>query len=515
MVISTATEENAKPGAPPPEKVSRWQFLLFSLIVLACFAIALWLRLRDLGLPFDRDGYDEGVYWQTLRAMGTGHPLYQDTFYSQPPFFILSLFPTYLLSGQTLWAARLGVVLISLFGLLGAALLGGALRGRPGALAALFLLAVDPLYLAASQTVQAEAPSVAFSLLSVGLAYLWWDHPNGRRGICLAVLCGITMALGLLSKLLVVSTLIPVGLLLLAHLWRLSRNRSTHSTHPPATITSLVAGILALLLTTVIILVPFLGASQQMWQGVVTFHTDADPLFKATQGKNIDLILQPLLSLLGCAALYGTLVALVKRDWRVLALLAWLLATLYILWRQIPLFPHHLVVLVPPLIALAVLGLQPISLKPRRLLTATNIATALASLLLLATAYTSFQASRHYLYDYRTRSNAAGGYTRVIQDLRQVTQPNQLVITDAQFIAGLAERSTPASLVDTSQVRINTRYVTSEQLIREAAQPQVKAVLFYTGRLKNGKLADFHTWLAQHYRRLHTYGDGKELWIKV
>src|SRR5690242_6491573 len=59
----------------------RWQSLLFWLAIIALIAIAIGMRLYDLGLPFDRDTYDEGVYWQSLRAMSAGHPLYQQIFY--------------------------------------------------------------------------------------------------------------------------------------------------------------------------------------------------------------------------------------------------------------------------------------------------------------------------------------------------------------------------------------------------------------------------------------------------
>src|SRR5579864_5243816 len=97
-VTSTALQKHAFP----------WQTILLSVVALALFTLGLWLRLKDLGLPFDRDGYDEGVYWQSLRAMAAGHSLYQQIFYSQPPFFLLSIYPIYSLFGQTLWSARLG-----------------------------------------------------------------------------------------------------------------------------------------------------------------------------------------------------------------------------------------------------------------------------------------------------------------------------------------------------------------------------------------------------------------------
>src|SRR5260370_35118053 len=104
--------------------------------------------------------------------MSAGHALYGDIFYSQPPFFILSTFPGYILLGGSLWSARFAIALVSLFGLLGAALLAKALAGRLGAVAALLRLVVNPLYLAASQAIQPDATSTAIPLLAVGLATL-------------------------------------------------------------------------------------------------------------------------------------------------------------------------------------------------------------------------------------------------------------------------------------------------------------------------------------------------------
>jgi hypothetical protein len=114
--------------------------------------------------------------------------------------------------------------------------------------------------------------------------------------------------------------------------------------------------------------------------------------------------------------------------------------------------------------------------------------------------------------DAHTNSTQSNMY--VAQDLQQVTQQDQLVITDAQFIAALVDRSTPASLVDTSNVRIFTGYVTTQQLIEEASQPQVHAILFYQDRL-DLMGPSFYNWVQQHFHLAYHYGDKKELWVKI
>src|SRR5258708_33772132 len=101
----------ATPLAPLPRlRVSFETRLLFGVCLLA-----LALRFWPLG-GFSTE-YDEGVYWQSLRALADGHALFSSVFSSQPPFFLLSLYPLFVLLGQTLAAARLAIVIFLLPGI--------------------------------------------------------------------------------------------------------------------------------------------------------------------------------------------------------------------------------------------------------------------------------------------------------------------------------------------------------------------------------------------------------------
>ena len=89
---------------------SRWMTLA------ACFATVM-LGLRILHGP--GVDYDDGVWWQALRAMAHGHPLFGSVFSAQPPLFLLSVYPFYMIFGQTLSAARLALIFFSVVGLAG------------------------------------------------------------------------------------------------------------------------------------------------------------------------------------------------------------------------------------------------------------------------------------------------------------------------------------------------------------------------------------------------------------
>lgn len=517
----SATKNDISAGKAKQVKHSPdWQTVLLWGAVMVLVVVAIGMRLYHLDLPFDRDGYDEGVYWQTLRSMSAGNALYQHIFYAQPPFFILSTFPGFVLGGSSLWSARFAIALVSLFGLLGAFLLGKALSGRLGAIAALLLLIVNPLYLAQSQTVEAEVSSAAFSLLAVGLACLWWRYPEGTRGLFYAALTGITLTLSILCKLLSVTILVPIALLMLARLWQILHKQGGTRL---AGLIPIIVGIGACILTFVVLLLPFSGSYQTLLQSGITFHSDAAQVYSTptTQQDNFAAIQGALTSLLTLTAMYGVVAALLRRDWRVIPFIAWLLTTLYLLWHQVPLFPHHLVALAPPLIALAVMSMSDTSTQKKNSSSgfmpgATTYLTWVAIALILVTALLDVRQDRSY---YRTAQASSVSAltqfeTRVATDLRKATTHEQLVVTDAQFIAGLADRTTPPDLVDTSAVRINTGYLTLSQLESATAQPQVHAVLFFTGRFNLPNVAAFHAWVAQNFHLLHDYGAGRELWVR-
>jgi hypothetical protein len=491
-----------------------WSFILSALFL---FGLGLWMRLHDLDLPFDRDGYDEGVYWESLRAMAAGHRLYDEVFCSQPPVFLLSICPFYVLFGQTLWAARFGVVMVSMAGLLGAFLLGKAIRGRIGALAALTLIIADPFYLSQSQRVEAEAPQIALSMLAVGLAYMWWENPKGLVGIIGGACAGATLALSILSKLLGLAALVPLGLLMVAQIW--------HALHQPADkklalASSSLAGIAGFLIATIVVLLPFLGSYHVFVDSVITYHTTAGVVFEDTQPRNFERILRLLTSAPSIVASFGITVALLRGDWRIVPLLAWLGATVLILNMQAPLFDRHLLAMMPPILSLAIFGISPIRSGLNWCSIVSNAATTLTFTGILFVIGTNCQCEAEYYASQRSRCqfDEMKAEREAASDLEEATLPGQLVITDDQFAAGRAGRSTPPDLVDTSIVRIQTKYLTADQLIQAASRSDVHAVAFYSDRLHDPDVADFHEWLIYsrlfRLRRQYAISPERELWVK-
>ncbi len=483
---------------------SRWSVVeAVALAVIACVAIV--TRLHGLGTPADLDGYDEGVYWQSLRALHAGYRLYADIFCSQPPAFLEAVYPFYAALGGTIWAARAGIAALSLLGLVGACLLGRALSGRCGGVAGAGLLAAAPLYLQQSRRLEAEGPATAMLVVTVAAALLWRAHTSLRGRMPWAVVCGIGVSLGIAIKLLNVTALVPALMLAAAAMWQ-SRRRGKGFDR--SLFLSLAAAVVACCLTTLLVVYPTLGAWPALRDQVWTFHIAARAAFGPSEAGNFGRLESFVLANapLVVAALAGACVGAWRRDDRVMPLGAWLLATVILLAQQVPMFPRHAVALLPPLVALAALGLRPAGPAGRRW-----GGPVLVGLLCLAAVGSGFRAIA-------TGRDAAPppppAAARMAEDVRRLTTPGRWIMTDAQFLAALADRDVPPALVDTSNVRIESGYLSAAQLIAAAGNPRVEAVLFATGRLTHPQLAPFRDWMAAHFRPLRRYGESTALWVR-
>ena len=313
-----------------PDSDHSTKFATHAILFLGIASIAVAMRVHGLNGLFVL-GIDEGVYWQTLRAMHAGFRLYDQIFYSQPPFFVLSVYPFYTLFGQSIAAARAGIAALSLLGLLGAYMMGKALGGRAGALVAMILLVFTPAYLRQSQLLQAEGASTAFLFLSVGAALLWWKRPIGKSAVIFAIVCGATLSIGILIKLLNVTAVVPILILVLWRVWDFRRDSNSKNPTP-----SILLGFIAALAVALIALMPFLPSLGALLDQVVGYHLAAKKVWRTDNFGELRQFFATN-GVLTVAGIIGAGLALLRRDWRVIPLLAWLVATIAFLAMLVPL----------------------------------------------------------------------------------------------------------------------------------------------------------------------------------
>ncbi len=511
--IATTRDQTraSEPRATPRRGGGALQGWLAALLVLIAAALYLWPIAG-----YTRD-YDEGVYWQSLRAMAAGHPLFSSVFSSQPPMFLLSVYPFYMAFGQTIAAARIGVAIFALAGVIAMYWLASQIGGPWAGIIAAALLAVDPHYLRQAITLQSEGPAVALEILAVALAVAA-SRRAGRWRMALAALAGVAVAYGTLIKLLDVVALVPIALYLGAPLLRALDSGAGRIPWPSAA--GLRMGVRAAArdlglvaaggaIATVIALAPFAGVFGALWDQVVAFHLAAAHTEKWPIGGNLRTILGGF-KWIGVPAAFAVAVAWWRRDWRMAPPLLWLLASVALLERQVPLFDHHIVIIAPCL-ALMV-ALAPDTLGPvvgqamgRWLGLAVMVATLAV---FMVTAYQGADAARA-----AARGPDAAAQAQIAA-IRSFTTPGEIVVTDDQYAAAAAGRSAPPELVDTSYVRAASGYLTAAQIEAILARDHIRVVIMGTGRLS--AVTGFDSWLHAHYRKLVSLGDGQDaLYVRL
>ena len=383
--------------------------------------------------------------------------------------------------------------------------MGSRVGGRIASLSALGLVAFDPLILAQSRTLEAEAPQIAFSLVAVALALEAARQPGSRTAPVWALLAGAAAAYATLCKLTDIATFVPLLILLLcAGVERRQRR---------ALALCALAGLLGVAVVLAAFVLPFLDDFRPLWRQVVEFHLAARQAFRDGPGDHARAILDFLVTApVTYAAFFGAAVGIARRDPLVLPWLGWFLAIASLLVDQRPLFDHHLVTLAPALLALATLGFS----RHRRGMPLPGEQTPFPAMIVsvaVLVAYAAAGTISHVSGLSRARSTGARNLA-LARDIARNIDPEGRIITDCQFAAALAQRRTPAALVDTSFVRVMTRYLTANDLIAAAARPNVKMVLFCGVRLDQPALAPFHLWVSRHFRLLRADAGGPQMWIK-
>jgi 4-amino-4-deoxy-L-arabinose transferase-like glycosyltransferase len=425
--------------------------------------------------------YDEGVYWESLRALAAGHPLFTSAYSSQPPAFLLLLVPGHLALGGSIAADRLTVLALAVVGVAAAGRAAWLLGGPWAGVLAAALLAADPLYLRQSVTLQADGPAVALALAGLALA----AEARGRRdrpALVLAGACGAVLAVAVLCKLLAVAAVPAAAVVLVA---------------PPAgrrrSIGLLGAAVAGGVLASALALLPFAGAWPELWRQVVGLHLGARSL--AAGGLDHDTVARGLpLAVVGAA---GALVGVWRAPLLAAAGSAWAAAAALLLAVQHPLWPHHAVVLVP---AFALLGgalAEALAVRPLR--PAVAVAAAVVA---LAAAPVSAGVVRGQQAPPGPAPSA----------LRAGTAPGDLVVTDDQYAAALADRDVPPELVDTSFVRVTSGDLTAAEVEAIAERSNARGVLFASGRL--ALLPGFREWTAARYPRVVDLGEGRTLYLR-
>jgi hypothetical protein len=540
--------------------------------------LALWLMIflllvawRTQNLDAFGLSNDEGAHLMWARLTIDGYPLYHETQAVQAPLFIESVGWAFRLGGATIQAGRWTTLLG--FGLLAASLSWLAYRaGRwPAALTALLFVGLSPLIFTFSRLVMAEVPATAWAVLSIALAFLFID--SGNRGWLLA--SGLALGLSFLLKTLNPFVIAPVGLLLLVRHCR-SRQRTLANILKGAVLFNKAGRVLwkDWLWWGLGLVLPLAGAlliydPAALYDQLIAFRGDLRAAvpgswsetwneFKRFMSSHWGLWLLALGGVGGQSRAlrfqgdslvpYGQSEALrFQGDSLVpynLVWLIWLGAGAALLAWHTPLFPHHFIVLLPPLILLGagavgkLAGLWPS--KRARAETAPNLVDdatknqtmesslqavppakastptpmvqsligfsngfgrgrrVLALVLVAATMGAVFNGTAMVQANQENAAIVTGGREQeALRLLEAVSNPADFVMGDSQLLIFMAKRRTPPPLGDVALVAIKAGRQTPARMIGLTQTYRSPAVVQWSLRLP--WLPEYLDWVQANY----------------
>jgi hypothetical protein len=432
---------------------------------------------------------DEGAYLMWAWLVHSGHPLYTETVSVSAPLFIAVLDWAFDLAGVSLVTGRvlvlgfLGVTLLSL------AWIGELLHRPLAGLVAALTFGLAPLSFALSRMTMGEIPAVALATLSLALALAYWR----RGGWVWLTLSGLSFSLSLLVK-----ALNP--LLVLPLLWLIVAWHRGSPANRRKSLTALAVWGLAGLLPVFVCLLVYDPAA--LYDQAIAFRFELRGAFPWHLAGNIVWLSDFARQHWGIVglAMAGIILLTRRAVWGTLILVGlWLSGALFTLLIHSPLFPHHTVILLPPLALLAGLAVTETVtvLQERRWAWSTpGLVGGIAFLLAIPA---TVQANQTVL------AASFGREAEAITFLKQVTRPTDNVISDNLLVPFMAGRQSPPPLGDMAQVAIDTGRQTSERLIAISKAYPVEAVANWALRLPY--LDEYMDWVENNYLARRVWDD--------
>lgn len=450
----------------------------FFIIALILLGSVFWSQLKLANHPATNN--DEGIYLTSFLLVDKGYSSYKETFFSQPPGFILAVYPALNLLGKTLPMARLIVGLWSIIGLLAIIWIGFELENKWLGLLTIGLLYLIPYYTNQTLVLQSDLIVTTFSLLSLA-SFLRFI--NLKKTSWFIISC-IFFNFAFWTKFEI--TLIPALVVVLY----LKNKRQLLS----------YLGIFILISTIyfLIAIAPF---------GIKDVFTNTI-LYRIQSAKNtgfnpLELIylLKTDLILFSCVLLeiFFVLTNRKKLNTSLLFILIWSFSTLIFFYFYRPLFDHHLAILSIPTSLLTISIFFDLIKKEKLQFIAISAIFALAI-------YQQIN-----LISKASSSLLSPEQKQAVAFIIKNTQTNDLVVSDETVLNAVSNRLPPPWLSDLSYVRIYSGSLDSYTFNEVIKRSKPKLIISWNGRLKT--LKNFEKTLEmENYKKTADFGNGKILY---
>jgi len=432
-------------------------------------------QLKSINHPISEN--DEGIYLTSFHLINKGHLPYRETFFSQPPGFILTTYPGYILLDKTLSAARLTVVFWSTVGLFKLLLIGFELGNVLIGVLTVILLFLIPSYYRQTLIFQSDVIVGALSLLSLATYLRFYKTKN----TIWLISSSFFLNFAFWTKFDI--TFFPSFLVLL---YLIKVNKKI---------------ILTFLMTSflffVIFIIPF--GLREVFSNSILLRFQAINL-----PTNFFLLFDYLkkdLALLGIICT-GFLLAFFRKEklkYPLNIIFLWGLTSITFFFFYRPLFPHHLAILSIPVALLFSYSIFLVLKSKIKLYII--IVFIITSVFLVNRVNTFFTKENQILHK---------DHQKAINIIRKNTQKDDLIVSDEQILSAASDRLPPPELSDISYVRIRSKNLSPEKFAKIINEYKPKMIIPWNGRLR--EIENFNRILVD-YHKIATLGKSKEIYL--
>lgn len=485
------------------EKILHNNIALWGSVFTLIFLSYLW-RLKILNVfPF---GYDEGIHLILGKLWAAGYTPYEEIFVSYPPFFLWSLGIPWKIFNQAS-ALQLVMATYALTGVIAVIYLGSAYHSHLAGIGAGILLSFTPAYFIPSISIMGEVPSIGIAVVSIALAEKY--RRSGSWGWVL--LAGIVLAFGLSLKILPFYAVPFVGLMVVS---RHIRHRTSYLRDLQVSkwvllrdLIILAGGFLAVLLLPVLFLNSSALYEQVVGMRLVSRDAALNP-FDSNHKDIIDFIFtQPSLTAL---AIYGFVFVVARKLSHYWLFVAWFILVLISMYFHVPLRGKHLPIFLPILAIFAGFAIAHILdfLKQvrKQKMSPRSIAILFAIFVILGMfgwevphIVAKNNGESFVVKENTERLNA-------INFIDKIAMPDDCVIADNPVFLYNTHRLPSPELSETSQTRIDTGYLTLQDVVQSIQAYNCHVVAIVTPRFGES-IPGLPEWLADHYLGLYAQGE--------
>ncbi|MFH0979563.1 MAG: glycosyltransferase family 39 protein [Candidatus Roizmanbacteria bacterium] len=429
---------------------------------------------------------DEGIYLTSFLLIDKGHPAYKETFFSQPPGFLLTAYPGFALFGKTLIAARLTVGFWSVVGLLTILWISFELGNKLIGILTIGILYLIRYYTNQTLTFQSDIIVTTFSLLSL-VSVLRYFKSQKLTWFIMAV---FFLNFAFWTKFDI--TLVPVFAVSLLYLIKVLLRKEKRSSLR-LTLTFFAVSVIFFL----IFILPF---------GLKEVFNDSIMLrFQAINQKTNFWLLFDYLKkdIILLSVLLGTFLLgfISKKEikFSAIILVVWTFSSFVFFFFYRPLFAHHLVILSVPT-ALLFSYLLYLLIRSNKKIFITVVFSVLAISMLN---YINIVLKSPPKILNKEQQKA-------VEIILENTSKNDLVVSDEAILNAVSGRLPPPELSDVSYVRIYSNNLSPQKFKEIIIKYKPKLIISWNGRLRSIK--NFNS-VLENYKKLASFKGSQDIFF--